>query len=197
MKIQVIAVAYERPIPLQILIGCFMVQTNPNWMLHIVYDGPAPQEITNIVAPFIEADKERVHFYQSAERYQQYGHPNRSSMLQSIVTEPNDYILMTNDDNYYVPLFVDFMLASVHRDEGIVYCDTIHSHLAYDLHISELRENHIDIGAFMVRADIAKTVGFNHVHFSADGTYAEECLRYCQKRSINVIKVKKPLFIHN
>jgi hypothetical protein len=108
-----------------------------------------------------------------------------------------DYILMSNDDNYYVPRFVEFMLNAVDQRAGIIYCDTVHSHCDYDYHHSELKENHIDMGAFMVRADVAKSVGFNHDHFSADGTYAEECMRRCNIKSLRAVKVKKPLFVHN
>jgi len=195
MKIHIIAVAYERPIPLQILIGSFIVQTKPNWVLHIVYDGPAPKEILDIVKPFLKDG--RVHFYESPERYENYGHPNRKTMLQSISTDPGDFILMTNDDNYYVPVFIEYMIAACHRRIGIVYCNTVHSHVQYDVHISELYENCIDMGAFMVREDVAKITGFNHIHFSADGTYAEECLRTCLKNRLKAVKINKPLFIHN
>ena len=52
----------------------------------------------------------RIHFYESPERYQNYGHPNRRSMLKAIECNPSDFILMTNDDNYYVPRFVAYML---------------------------------------------------------------------------------------
>ena len=195
MKIHIIAVAYERPIPLQILIGSFIVQTNPNWVLHIIYDGTAPIEIIDIVTPFVKDN--RVHFYESPERYQNYGHPNRKTMLQTIETNPGDFILMTNDDNYYVPVFIEYMIAACHAKIGIVYCNTVHSHAQYDVHNSELRENAIDMGAFMVRADIAKRTGFNHIHFSADGTYAEECFQTCLKYRLKVTKINKPYFIHN
>jgi hypothetical protein len=198
MNIQIICVAYERPIRLQTLINCFVLQTDPRWVLHIVYDGPAPQVILNIVEPFVNGNmKDKVHFYQSPERYEKYGHPNRKTMLQTIECDAHDFILMTNDDNYYVPRFVEFMLKEVTHNTGLVYCDTVHSHAGYDINYSELRENCIDMGAFMVRADVAKTTGFNHDHFSADGRYAEDCNRNCQKRNLRVVKIKKAIFIHN
>jgi hypothetical protein len=53
------------------------------------------------------------------------------------------------------------------------------------------------MGAFIVRADIAKENGFNHDHFSADGTYAEECARSCQRRGASIKKVNKAIFVHN
>lgn len=195
MKLQIICVAYERYIPLEILCKCFQVQTNPNWMLHIIYDGPVPEGIINLINPLLK--DERIHFYQSAERYQNYGHPNRRMMLKTLQCDFKDFILLTNDDNMYVPRFVEFMLGEVKWNTGLVYCNTVHSHMEYNLHISQLAENFIDIGAFIVRADVAKETGFQWDHFSADGKYAEECVTTCNKKRLKIVKVDKPLFIHN
>jgi len=197
--IHIIAVAYERSVQLQSLINCFILQTDGRWILHIVYDGKAPEDILDIIEPFISGKRkdDRVHFYQSVERYQKYGHPNRKMMLQVIECRTDDFILMTNDDNYYVPRFIEFMMKEINGRAGIIYCNTIHSHANYDINYSELRENAIDMGAFIVKADIAKKTGFNHDHFSADGTYAEECLRNCLQRRLKAIKINKCLFIHN
>jgi GT2 family glycosyltransferase len=198
-KIHVITVAYERYEPLEILIRSFLVQTNPNWILYIVYDGPAPQGILDIVAPFVSGSRkdERIRFFESPERNQKYGHPNRRSMLQAIEADKNDYILMQNDDNYMVPRTVEFIIKEMKHDTGIIYWDTVHSHMDYNVHISQLKENFIDMAAFAVRADIAKSTGFNHDHFSADGTYAEECLNTCKSEGFKAVKINKPLLIHN
>ena len=199
MKINVIAVAYERYEPLEILIRCFLIQTCPDWTLSIVYDGEAPQGIMDIVEPFISGNRkdERIRFYCSEERYQKFGHPNRRSMLQSLKCDLNDFILLSNDDNYYIPVFIEKMIETVKFNTGIVYCDTVHSHMQYDINVSELKENFIDIGAFIVRADVAKITGFNHDHFSADGRYAEECYGTCVSKGLKAIKIHKPYFIHN
>lgn len=197
--IQVIAVAYDRVEPLEILIRCFLIQTNPDWVLHIIYDGPAPEKILDIIEPFTHGHRKdnRIHFYQSEERYQAYGHPNRRSMLQSVQCDPHDFILLSNDDNYYVPVFIEKMIEAIKSNTGIVYCNTVHSHMQYDINVSELKENFIDIGAFIVRADVAKHTGFNHDHFSADGRYAEECYGTCVSKGLKAIKIHKPYFIHN
>jgi len=197
--IQIICVAYERPVELQTLINSFILQTDGRWVLHVVYDGAAPPHILEIIEPFISGSRKdsRIHFYQSPERYQKYGHPNRRTMLQSIECHHNDFILMTNDDNYYVPRFVEFMLKAITFNTGLVYCDTVHSHMEYGYHVSQLAENFIDMGAFIVRSNIAKGTGFNHDHFSADGVYAEECMRTCERKRLKAVKINKPLFIHN
>jgi predicted P-loop ATPase len=53
------------------------------------------------------------------------------------------------------------------------------------------------MGAFVVRADIAKKVGFNSVKLEADGIYAEEVVKYCKENNYRVLKIDKVLFIHN
>ena len=193
MKLQVLCVAYNRPIELMELCLCFLRQTNPNWELTIMYDGVVPKQIQDIMNLFGD---ERIHFTHSEKRNQLWGHPNRKTMLEALQCDPGDFVLMTNDDNVYVPIFVDVMLEAA-NNAGIVMCDTLHSYTRYTPHISELRECGIDMGAFIVRADVAKAVGFNHTHFSADGRYAQECGAYCKKIDLPIRHVKHLLFIHN
>ena len=191
----IIAVAYERYIPMEVFIRSIVLQTNANWTLHLVYDGPAPDKINDIVTPFL--NDQRIHFYESPERYQKYGHPNRKSMLQTIKCNPRDFILMGNDDNYHIIRMVEFVLASAKFNTGLIYWDCVHSHMDYDLHVSQLAENFIDMACFAVRADVAKETGFLWDHFSADGKYAEECAKMCNKKRLKIVKINKPLTVHN
>jgi hypothetical protein len=195
MKLKVICVAYERPVQLLGLICSFVAQTNPNWELYIIYDGEVPEDV-NRAKSFVQ--DERVFFSNTPTRNGLWGHPNRKIALESIPGEPGDYVLITNDDNYYVTSFVDQMLtaASV-EDTGMVACYTVHSYNLHAVHKSEVRENGIDMGAFIVRLDIARWVGFNHTHMSADGAYAEECGNHCSNEGLRIMMIPRPLFIHN
>lgn len=197
--IHVIVVAYQRYEPLEILIRSFLIQTNPNWVLHIIHDGPSPQRILDIIGIFIDGARkdERIHFYESKERYEKYGHPNRRSMLQEIQADQKDFILMTNDDNYYICRFVEFFLKEVRPNTGMVYCNTLHSLTEYVIHNSTIGQGGIDMGAFIVRADVAKETGFNHDDAQADGFYAGECLARCQRKGLIAVKIEKALFVHN
>ena len=194
MKLHVIVVAYERPIPLRGLIDSFLNQTCQDWEMDIVHDGPASKSVWNVIELY--KDK-RIRFWESKIRYENYGHPNRACMLQKIKGNKYDYVLITNDDNYYVPKFVEYFLAECDPKVGIVYCDTVHSHCNYAVHYSKLKEQGIDMGAFIVRLDIAKKTGFNHIHFSADGKYAEECNMTRYEKGLRNVYIQKPLFIHN
>jgi hypothetical protein len=194
MKLKIICVAYERPVQLVNLIGCFIVQTNPNWELYIIYDGEVPESI--LKAKAVHQDK-RVFFTNSPERNGNWGHPNRRDALDSLPGEDVDYVLITNDDNYYVPTFVDQMLRNCNQSIGMVYCDTIHSYAHHNLTQSVPVEGGIDMGAFIVKYNIAKKVKFKHDSFTADGLYCEECRRDCAMGGYNIIQVPRPIFVHN
>jgi hypothetical protein len=126
-----------------------------------------------------------------------YGHPNRKYMLETIPYEEGDFVLITNDDNYYVPQFVEQMLSACLPDTGFVLCDCLHSYDHYDYFSAETAECKIDMGEFIVRLDIAKEVGFTHDHHSADGAYAVECVLKCLERKLGIRKIARALFIHN
>lgn len=194
--IHVICTAYKRPIELRHAIDNFLMQTNNRWMLNIIHDGEAPTEIKKIISSYSDL---RIKFTETISVNGKHGHPNRKFMLEKI---PNlnidDYVLITNEDNYYVPVFVEYFLEKTKRgDVGLVYCDTIHSYMGYDVLRTQLKENFIDMGSFIVRLDIAKEIGFNHEHLSADGKYAEECAKMCIVKGLKTIHIQKCLFVHN
>jgi len=195
MTLHVICVAYQRVIPLRILIDSFLVQTVPNWVLHIVHDGPAPQSVWEVINSYSDP---RIRFWCTSVRYGNFGHVNRRNTLQSLTGDlTNDYVLLTNDDNYYVPVFVNHFLKECKSNVGMVYCDTVHSYMGYSVLHSRVKEGFIDCGSFITRLDVAQSVGFRHDHHSADGTFAEECARYCVSHNLVVRYIPRPLFVHN
>lgn len=192
--LQIICVAYQRPKEIKLLISSFIVQTNPHWLLYIIHDGPTPQEITKVVTEFQD---ERLILCESKERKGKWGHPNRKMMLEKIACNPDDPILITNDDNFYIRTFVDKMLTGMTKSVGMVYCDMLTNYYDYDIIRCIPKVNSIDMGAFVVRADIAKRVGFNSFKLEADGIYCEEVVKYCKENNYRVLKIDKVLFIHN
>lgn len=193
-RLHVIVAAYCKAIPLRGLIDSFILQTNRNWILHIIHDGPAPTEIKDIVLSYEDS---RILFCETEKRLAFHGHPNRKIALEKLPSSSEDWVLMTNHDNYYVPKFVEYFLALCDSAVGIVYCNTIHSHFLYNLHYSKLVEYGIDMGAFIVRLDVAKKTGFNHVCFTADGLYAKECANTCARINLQIKYINKFLFVHN
>lgn len=193
--LKIIMVAYRRIIPLRIAIDSFLNQAEPSWELHIIHDGPAQPEIKAIVD---QRPDPRLHFLQTTKVNGRWGHPNRRYMLRRIEALPEDYILITNDDNYYVPIFVKTVKSYMKHKPGIIYYNTLHNYFGYTVHHSKLKVGSIDMGAFAVRADVAKAVGFKHDQEVADGYYAEECATYCRERGLQMIYIPNMVpFIHN
>jgi hypothetical protein len=142
----------------------------------------------------------RISFIQTEKVNGFWGHPNRKMMLSKIQYSHSDFLLITNDDNYYVPRFVEFMtMAAIRRNGavGLVYCDTIHSYMGYDILKTKMQVDYIDMGSFIVRVDVAKKTGFNGTHLQADGQFAVECGQMCRKLKLCMEYISKPLFVHN
>jgi hypothetical protein len=193
--LHIICTVFGRAIHLRRFIDCIYLQTSRDWILHIIHDGPPSKEIDAIMSLYRESN---ILFESTPQVNGHYGHPNRQLILQKLPLNHKDYVLITNDDNMYVPVFVEFFLNKCKpNDVGMVYCDTIHSYMGYEILKTELRENFIDMGSFIVKLDIAKRVGFNSVHLSADGSYAVACANYCRLKKMRIVHISKALFIHN
>jgi len=191
-----IFVTYNHTHELEVSIGSFLLQTNPNWEMLIVHDGPAPKVVHKIMDRY--KDDPRIKFTCTLKRNGKYGHINRRYFLNSLVADENDWVLLSNSDNYYCPQFVSQMMEATKKENaGFIYSDTIHSHLNYGYHRSRLFEGGLDMGCFIVRADISKFVGFTHDDFSADGFYAESCAKECARRGLVAYHIARALFVHN
>jgi hypothetical protein len=194
MKLHIIATAFNRPLDLKRLIFDLLLQTNENWTLNIIHDGPPPKGIIN----FIKSLKDpRIWFVHTKSINGSWGHPNRAMMLKQIAGDPQDYVLITNDDNQYVKSFVEIFLRNCNKHTGFLYCNCIHNYFDYDTLITQVRVGAIDMGSFIVRLDVAQKVGFNHTVEVADGIYAEECAQECARQNLKVLGIRKALFIHN
>jgi GT2 family glycosyltransferase len=193
--LHIICTAYQRLLPLRILVTSLQLQTDPRWKLYVIHDGPAPDEMVIYMREY-EEDK-RITFIETPSVNGSFGHPNRDLQLRKLPFNHSDYLLITNDDNYYVPKFVEMMLRVCTSRVGLVFCDTLHSYLEYRVLQSQLRIDYIDMGSFITRLDIAKKIGFKNTNHSADGTFAVECGALCRKMALKIIHIDKPLFVHN
>lgn len=194
MTLHIICAAYNRIIPLRILIDCFLVQTNPNWKLYIIHDGEMPAEMHDIINLYNDL---RISFEYTKIRTAHSGFINRDMMIKKIIGADEDFVMSTNDDNYYPPTFVDEMLKLVTPTAGIIYCNMIHSHFGYTVFSTILQVYYIDLGAFAVRLSIAKKIGIKSSDDIADGMFAQDCLAECNRIGMTTHKTEKILFIHN
>lgn len=200
VKLSIVCVTYKRPKLLKVLIESFLCQTMQNFEILVMHDGP-DEETRLILEEYARDNPGKVTSYFSDNRYNDYGHSLRHL---GIEMSESQYLLLTNDDNYYVPVFVENMFEAIERQNlDIVYCDMVHSHvfpelpnpIGYQTLITEPRRWRIDIGTFITRTDLAKRVGFRDKGFEGDATYFEDLLALNPKPKLG--KVEKVLFVHN
>jgi hypothetical protein len=194
MKLHVIVTAFHRELPLKRLICDFLLQTNTNWQMYIVHDGPAKKNLVDMVASFGDP---RVGITITRQVNGYWGHPNRAMMLDRLPENEQDYVLITNDDNQYLQNMVQVFQSCFHPLVGMVYCHMLHNYFNYDILRTKVRVGAIDMGSFIVRLDVAKKVGFTTYVETADGVYAEECARECNRQKLAVKEIAKIMFIHN
>lgn len=193
-KIEFILPTFNRPNNLLSSIYSLKAQTSDKWSAHIIIDGNKNIELYN---PIIEMFKNnnQIKFSILDKNYNDWGHTPRNYGMEN---SKEEWVIMTGDDNYYVPTFVETFLDNIDDNINIVYCDMIHNHKKYEYYFnSELCINKIDIGNFMVRSKYGKTIKLKIKEFAADGIYVEEYVKkYCNNEN-NIKHIKQALYVHN
>ena len=189
-KIEFIIPTWERPQELKVILQSLMVQTNPNWKAHVVIDG-----LTNDYREVKDMyqNEERVRFSHVDGPNNDWGHSGRNYGL-DVATE--EYIVMTGDDNYYVPTFVDNFLRVAETGKDLVYCDLLHD-LKNDMYQpikSRIVEGVIDIGNFMTRRSVIGDLRLITDSYQADFKFANYINKH---KTSKVAKIDKVLYVHN
>lgn len=200
-RLTVVCVTFERLEALRVLLHSFMSQTLQNFYLHVIHDGPnADYQRMAMAAKEVYGSK--IDLSVTKQRYNDYGHSLREIGLRRCST---DFVLITNGDNYYTPVFLERMFKKIDSDNlDLVLCDMIHSHnrpgnrsqTSYKPFVTFPSLDHIDMGAFIVRADLAKKAGFADKSYAADGVFIERIMR-SSDRPLRWGKVDDVLFVHN
>lgn len=191
MKIEFIIPTYNRPHQLMTVISSIYSQTSDNWKIHVVADG-VYDGYSKVKDYF--SDDERIKFTELDGPHNDWGHTPRNYGLRNATEE---WVVMTGDDNYYMPIFVQDFLNSVERDTHFVYCNMIHNWTQQQyLHINSMPKlGAIDIGNFMSKTDLAKNIKLDTTYEQSDGLFVEEYLRKYPHGTIK--KINKPLYVHN
>ena len=189
-KIEFIIPTWERTEQLKTILQSLMVQTNPNWCAHVVIDG-----MTNDYRGVkdLYQDEERIRFSHVEGPNNDWGHTARNYGLDN---SKEEWIVMTGDDNYYVPTFVQNFLSVAKKNVDFVYCDMLHD-LKNDSYLpiqSLLQLGRIDIGNFMTRKTTIGDLRLITDSYEADFKFANYITKHKTKR---VYKINKVLYVHN
>ena len=187
MLVEIIAPTYDRTLPLITLIASLENQTDKDWGLNIVVDGDCG--VAEAISKLFGS--ERVKITYTGQRYNDWGHTPREIGKQASEAE---YVLMSGDDNYYVPSLVAEIRKAAEDKPGMIYWDMVHSHYNYDFFRCSPGFNAIDMGAFATRSDLAKQIKLK-TSYAADGEFIEEFKqRFPNER---IVKINHVLFVHN
>lgn len=186
-KVSVAVATFEQRAELACLLYSFVAQTYPHWEAVVVHDGPGPaaREVVERIAD------PRVRLIETPERRGGFGHPWRELGIDACT---GDYIGLTNGDNYYAPVYFEWMLHLLTtRGADVAYCDWVHSHTQWSVMRAGPGKWMIDLGCWIARAGLVKATPWRDFAFEGDGTFFEDLLR----KAAAVVHLPKPLFVHN
>lgn len=191
-KIEFIIPTYRRTDHLMCIINSIYAQRSDRWKINVVADCPPEGQLDKVIKYF-EGD-DRIRFTITDKRYNDWGHTPRNIGVEMATEE---WVVMTGEDNYYAPVFVDHFLNAVSDDTTFIFCDMIHNWLNYEyVHIkSALEYGRIDIGNFASRTKYAKQVKLKTDIIHADFLFVDEYLRTFPNGVAKYIP--KPLYVHN
>ena len=194
--IEFIIPTYNRPYQLLTIVGSILSQNNPNWKIHIVADAPYP--VYEIIKELF-SNIDKIKFTELSGPHRDWGHTPRVYGLENASEE---WIVMTGDDNYYTPNFVDTFLSVVDVNTNFIYCDMLHNHntghtTPYRYFDTKPQINYIDIGNFATRTEMAKQISFNKGSYGADGEFVEKYIETFCKEPHNIKKIEQALYVHN
>lgn len=170
-----------------------MAQSNPNWKAHIVGDCVENDNLEKIHSFLNMFNDDRIRFTNLPERYNDWGHTPRQYGVDNATEE---WVIMTGEDNYYVPEFVDIMLKNS-TNQHFVYCDLLHNWInkEYIPIKSKLELGSIDIGNFMTKKNMAQKIKLKTTHEWADWFFIEDFTK--KFKYANIKKVDGILYVHN
>lgn len=191
-KIEFIIPTYNRPNHLMCVINSIFAQRSDKWKIHVVADCP-PEGTLDKIMDYFKDDK-RIKFTILPERYNDWGHTPRNYGLEH-ATE--DWVLMTGEDNYYVPVFVDNMLDAAKPNVHFIFSNMVHNwtNFQYFPINCEPKWGSIDIGNFIVRREYGQQMKLDVTDMQADGKFVEEYLKKFPLKK--VAKINKFLYVHN
>lgn len=193
MKIEFIIPTYERSDHLMCILNSLCAQTSNEWSAHVVADCP-PQGTLDKIIKYFKGDK-RIRFTILPERHNDWGHTPRNMGLEMATEE---WVVMTGEDNYYVPKFVEFFLdaAKSNSESNFIYCDMVHNWVNFEyIYLkSEPKYGRIDIGNFMSRTEMAKQIKLDTRFAQSDWKFISE---YLTKHKGSLIYIPRTLYIHN
>ena len=165
-----------------------LCQTYENFEIYIHHDGPLndkelPKKFTSI--------SEKIKFIDNLEKKGSWGFHHRRDI--SLMEPSPEWVLFTNDDNYYMPVFLERMIEkAVENKSKMVFCDCVLSSHNYKVLDTKVKVCRIDLGSYISHIDLVKATPWTDFSLYADGIYAKKIAA-----QTNPVKADGVLFVHN
>ena len=192
-KFSIIVVAYKRYNELKCLLYSLLSQTFADFEVIVIHDGKDFKH-RKLFKNF-ESDS-RITYLQTPERYNDWGMTLRNI---GIEIAKGEWIINTNDDNYYTPNWLEELNQCTNPPINFIYYDAVLSHYNelnhnkkdYGLLVPQIKGCYIDMGQFTVKKEILKGYKFKNIA-PADAEFIEEI-----KDKLSPLYIDKVLFVHN
>ncbi len=168
------------------IVSSLLMQTNPNWLLWLIHDGPGKVEGLPI--------DDRIQVIYTNERRGNWGHSYRAEYLQKVETE---FVAITNNDNYHAPVYIEYLVKGFTNGQVGAYCsDMVHSYVKWKVIPCRLERGFIDCAGMVLRTKEAQAVGWNDVvSHSADWFFFEDLIKRYGRGKF--VKVNGCMLVHN
>lgn len=176
------------------LLSSLAAQTYTRFRVEVTHDGPPANGLTHLVE---EAGVgANIEIWCAKKRHGEHGHPHRQGAIERLLAKGCDWILLTNDDNYYVPVFLEAMLTVGTRapKPRLVHSDMLHSHRNWAVMATRPKAGAIDLGSCLAHRSLVERVRFADLSFRGDGIWIEKLAKEARGK---IGKVPLPLFVHN
>lgn len=175
------------------IVSSLIMQTHENWRLILIHDGPDTTGVRKKLP-----DDERITFFSTKKRGGCWGHYIRSVGLQQYQDE-GDFVVITNPDNFYTPVFFEYAIRAFQRHPRAVaiYSEKIvHSYTAWKIMDQKLQVGFLDCGGVMLKMKEAAAVGWQDITtHSADWTFFYDVIQRYGAHTF--YKIPGVHFVHN
>jgi predicted protein tyrosine phosphatase len=158
-------------------------QRYENWETLFVTDGPNPAACALVE----RANDPRVRVVETEAPLGRWGHPYRQ---RGIDASRGALIGLSNDDNYYVPGYLEQMVNAMEGARAdLALCAMLHSYWGWQ----QVEPGH-DLGSWIARRELVLRTPWRGDDFFYDAEYLATLRRNAGERTV---LVNRPLFVHN
>ncbi len=128
------------------------------------------------------------------------GSPGHHTRGPAIERAFGDWIVLSNADNYFVSGWLSRVTQELEKQPkaGVIYWNLVSNLWKWsDYGGSQIKRGHIDLSSVLVRADIAKKVGFPFRGYDGDWDYVKACCELASKKGLKIVKIPEILGVHN